>query len=378
MRKNLSVMLSAGLGAGLMYLFDPRFGRRRRALLRDKAVHAAHKTRDAVDVTSHDAANRLQGLRAGLGSLWQADEPVSDQVLAERVRARLGRYCSHPSAVEVHAAQGRVTLGGPILAEEEGPLVKAVGRVRGVREVENQLKTHTTPGKLPALQGRHPAPGRRFELLQTNWSPTARLLAGAAGAAGTAYGLTRRGPLGAMVGLAGVTVLTRAATNMDFQRMIGRTGGGERAIDVQKSIHILAPIERVFELWSNYENLPHFMSHVQSVRRLDDGRWRWTVTGPVGAPIEWDAVTTEHRAPELIAWRTDRGALVEHEGSARFFAQDDGSTTVQVRMRYRPPAGWAGQMVAHWLGADPKHQIDEDLARMKTFIERGGEERVAQ
>lgn len=377
MRKNLSVMLSAALGAGLMYLFDPHFGRRRRALLRDKAVHAAHKSRDSMDTTAHDLANRMQGMRAGVGSLMHREAEVSDRVLAERVRSRLGRYCSHPSAVEVHAEQGRVSLKGPILADEAKRLARSVRAVRGVREVDNQLEEHATAEHVPALQGRHPAVGRRFELLQSNWSPSARLVAGAAGTAGTAYGLTRRGPLGALVGLASVTLLTRAATNMDLRRMAGLAARTRRPIDIQKSIHIHAPVERVFELWSNYENLPHFMSHVQSVRRIDDRRWRWTLAGPAGAPVEWDAVTTEQRPNESLGWRTAPGSMVEHEGRAHFEPRPDGSTMVQVHMRYQPPAGVAGQMLANWLGADPRHRMDEDLMRMKTFIERGAPEREA-
>jgi uncharacterized membrane protein len=44
---------------------------------------------------------------------------------------------------------------------------------------------------------------------------------------------------------------------------------------------------------------------------------------------------------------------------------------VTVRLSYSPPAGAIGHGIATLLGADPKRQMDDDLARMKAFIERG-------
>ncbi len=41
MNKGLRLMSVAGLGAGLMYLFDPDRGKRRRALVRNKITHAS-------------------------------------------------------------------------------------------------------------------------------------------------------------------------------------------------------------------------------------------------------------------------------------------------------------------------------------------------
>jgi len=40
-------------------------------------------------------------------------------------------------------------------------------------------------------------------------------------------------------------------------------------------------------------------------------------------------------------------------------------------MSYTPPAGVIGHGLATLIGADPKAQMDDDLARMKAFIERG-------
>jgi uncharacterized membrane protein len=44
---------------------------------------------------------------------------------------------------------------------------------------------------------------------------------------------------------------------------------------------------------------------------------------------------------------------------------------VDIRLSYNPVAGGMGHAVAAMFGADPKTQMDEDLARMKTLIETG-------
>jgi hypothetical protein len=60
-----SMLVGAGLGAGLMYILDPQMGRRRRALARDKMVSMGHTAQDAAGVVSRDMRNRAQGLASG-------------------------------------------------------------------------------------------------------------------------------------------------------------------------------------------------------------------------------------------------------------------------------------------------------------------------
>ena len=152
MNKALTFGVGLGLGTGLMYLLDPDRGKRRRALLRDKSVWAARKTGECVEVTARDLGNRTKGLVAKIQSRFSS-EPVDDTVLVDRVRAKLGRVVSHPSAIHVTAQNGNVTLNGPILAAEVPELLACVNRVRGVNEVANNLEVHEAAGNHPALQG---------------------------------------------------------------------------------------------------------------------------------------------------------------------------------------------------------------------------------
>jgi len=221
-------LAGAGVGAGLMYALDPEQGRRRRALARDQAVHLLRKSRDAVDATVRDATNRARGMLAEARARLAPPEAVPDDVLVGRVREKLGHYCAHPGSIEVTATNGRVTLTGVILASEVHRLVRTVRRVRGVRAVESRLEVHERPDDVPGLQGGIARTGERPELLQSSWSPTARVLAGAAGAAFLASTSARRSLLARLVGVAAMGLLARAVTNVDPRALLGTPGHARR------------------------------------------------------------------------------------------------------------------------------------------------------
>lgn len=191
MNKGLAFGAGLGLGSGLMFLFDPDRGNRRRALLRDKCVSAARKTGEGFEVTARDLRNRTQGLVTEVQSRFSS-EPVQDSVIVERVRAKLGRVVSHPRAVKVSVQNGRATLSGPILTAEVPEVLACVNKVKGVNQVINQLEPHDEPGDHPALQGGLERSGERFDLFQNNWSPTTRLLVGA-GVGAASFLLLKRG-----------------------------------------------------------------------------------------------------------------------------------------------------------------------------------------
>ncbi len=99
-----------GFGAGLIYLFDPDRGNRRRAMLRDKCVHTMHQAGDAVSSiggTCRDLSKRSYGLLAE-AKHWFRREKVADETLVARVRSHLGHYISHHSLIEVSANDGDV------------------------------------------------------------------------------------------------------------------------------------------------------------------------------------------------------------------------------------------------------------------------------
>ena len=372
------LLVAAGLGASAMYLLDPARGRRRRRLLADKLVHAAHVVSDEAGTTRRDLANHARGLAAAARRPFAGDD-ADDAVIRERVRAELGRAVSHPAAIDVSVNDGCVTLSGAVLSDEVASLLDQVSKVHGVREVEDVLDRHERAGSVPSLQGSSRKPARRFELQQENWTPTARLLTGIAGGLLVARALRARDRSGlesAALGMSGLGLLTRAATNLPYDRLLG-VGAGRRAITLQESINIAAPVDVVFDRLVALEQWPQWMSHVREVSssgRSTDGaqqRTHWVVDGPAGTRVSWDAVTTRVIPNELIAWKTVDGSAIRHAGRIRLVPTDQGTTRLDIQMSYNPVFGAAGHAIATLFRKDPKHQLDDDLARLKTTIETG-------
>jgi hypothetical protein len=218
----LSAIGGVTAGLGLMYFLDPNQGRRRRALMRDQMVHAAYKTGDAMDATSRDIANRARGAVAELRGRLR-NEAVSDDVLIERVRARVGAVVGHASAIHVDVRDELVTLSGPILAHDLDRLLRRVAAVRGVREVDNRLEVHAEPGNVPGLQGapRAPRGGEVFDLMQRNWSPSTRFFTGLTGAGLAGWGLKRLDTAGIALATVGLGLVSRAIANLPISRLSG-------------------------------------------------------------------------------------------------------------------------------------------------------------
>ena len=358
-----------GLGAGLMFMFDPDRGRRRRALARDQMAHAARILARATGATSRDLTHRIYGAMAESGNLFRREE-ISDDVLTDRVRARIGRSVSHPHAISVTVNNGHVSLSGPVLAHEAPRLLSGVSSVRGVKGIENVLTVHTEAENISSLQGGRPRTGDRFALMQTNWSPTARLMAGLTGGALMANCLARRDLVSAALGTLGFGLFMRSATNLEMKTLLG-VGRDRQPIRVQKTINIHAPVEQVFGFWTDYRNFPRFMSKVREARPTGNGRSHWIVSGPAGLPIEWTAEITEQVPNKVLAWKSLPGSTVRHGGAVHFEPVHEGSTRVHVEMCYHPIGGAMGHALAKLFGSDPKSEMDADLLRMKTFIEKG-------
>ena len=370
MASKASALGGFGIGAGLMYLLDPDRGRRRRALVRDRVSSRIGDSEAFLGKTARDSANRTRGLVARARGRLGADGRVSDEVLVERVRSKLGRYVSHPGAIDVEAHGGWVVLRGAILAGESEALLGAVASVPGVHHVENELEVHENPDDVPALQGAGRRTGQTSELGQERWSPAFRFAAGTVGAGMTLLGLRRLGLLGTATAAAGVGLLARGVSNRPVRRLTG-VGAGRRAVDFQKTVTVEAPLDDVYEFWSRLEEFPRIMSHIEEVREIGPGRTRWKATGPLGTTVSWNAVETARVPGELLAWRSEPGSQIDNAGIVRFEPAGEDATRVDVRLSYNPPAGSVGDVVANVFGVDPKSAMDEDLMRFKSRVEDG-------
>jgi uncharacterized membrane protein len=178
----------------------------------------------------------------------------------------------------------------------------------------------------------------------------------------------------AVLGVAALDLFTGRRLTRDGEQastMRGRTAA-DRGIRVSETVTVARPREEVYRFWRNLTNLPQFMEHLEAVQVLDDRRSHWRASAPAGSSVEWDAEIIEDQPNELISWRSIQDADVPNTGTVRFrVAPGNRGTEIHVTLRYDPPAGRLGAMVAKLFGEEPAEQVKSDLRRLKQVLETG-------
>jgi uncharacterized membrane protein len=146
--------------------------------------------------------------------------------------------------------------------------------------------------------------------------------------------------------------------------------GGRRGIHVEEAVTINKPVADVYRFWRNFENLPQFMKHLDSVAVREGGISHWVARGPAGMKVEWDARIINEIDGKVIGWQSLEGSTISTAGSVNFDAAPQG-TRVTVHLQYNPPAGKLGAAVARLFGEEPNLQVREDLHRLKQLFETG-------
>ncbi len=143
-------------------------------------------------------------------------------------------------------------------------------------------------------------------------------------------------------------------------------------IHVQKSVTLMKPVAEVYSFWRDFQNLPQIMTHLESVKVIDQRHSHWIARGPVNSRIEWDAEIIDERENEFLVWRSCAGADVENRGSVQFTSALNGEATeLIVAIDYAPPAGRVGAAFAKLFGEEPEQQVREDLRHFKALMETG-------
>ncbi len=173
----------------------------------------------------------------------------------------------------------------------------------------------------------------------------------------------------------GVTALDLLDAQRHSKKSVGtrfRRGTFAQPIHVTQWISVNRSPAEVYGMWRNFENLPRFMDHLDSVEVIDEVRSRWRAIPLGGLTLEWDAEITEDRPNELIAWRALEGGQLPNWGSVRFEPAPGGrGTEVRLELQYEPPGGVVGKAFAKLFGALPAHQVGEDLRKFKQAVETG-------
>ena len=347
----------AAAGALLMYMLDPDRGSARRATSTTALRSAGSRTGSALGNAWHGIGERIGTMAR------EAGHTASD--LIDDAATGAGRLMDETGSRASRMLESSKPNGSAQRALEN--TYDSASRMAG--EAGARADAAASRFSRMASQAAGKAMGALHMESRDDLSALLRNPAVVGGGLLGLFGLMRRSPMAAALGLAGLALATRSSGG-GLASMFGLGGGRGQRIDLEKSIRIDASPDDVYELWSNYENFPRFMSHVLEVRDLGRRRSHWVVQGPAGTQFEFDSILTEQSKGRRLAWRSEPGAEIENSGSVRFEPYR-GGTLVTVRLSYTPPAGALGHGLAALLGSDPKRQMDDDLARMKHFVERG-------
>lgn len=211
-----------------------------------------------------------------------------------------------------------------------------------------------------------------------------RVASTVAGGALVAYGIKQGGLAGAALSLFGGGLLLRGTTghcsvykaldintsdeeNPDSPYRKGRSG----KVHVAKSVTINKSQQELYSFWRNFENLPQFMSHLESVKKIDNRRSHWRAKAPIGSSVEWDAEITSDQENARIGWKSVEGADVPNSGVVEFIPTSNRGTEVKVTLTYAPPAGKIGALIAKLFGEEPSQQVADDLRHFKRLMESG-------
>jgi uncharacterized membrane protein len=211
-----------------------------------------------------------------------------------------------------------------------------------------------------------------------------RLASAMAGGALAFYGLRQRTLGGLCLTIAGTALLHRGVTGHcngyealglstnDARNISGISGEPvARDVHVEKAIAIDKSPEELFSFWRQFQNLPQFMKHLESVTCTGLNRSHWVAKGPGGKNVEWDAEIYNEKPNEMIAWRSLEGADIVNAGSVHFKPLGARGTEVKVILNYNAPGGKISAFLAKLFGHEPGQMIAEDLRRLKQILETG-------
>jgi uncharacterized membrane protein len=296
------------------------------------------------------------GIQVGTYDITQVAKPV------RQIGRRLQTGATRVDEIALARALGWFSIGLG-LAEVVAP--RKVARLVGTRNHRGTVRMfglREIASGITILSGRRPAGGL--------WSRVGGDILDLAflGSNLASRDADRKRALAATAAVTGVTVLDAVCA----QRLSAREGGREGVVRGRTSVIVNRPPEECYRFWRDFENLPRFMSYLESIRTIGDRRWHWVAKAPGDIRIEWDAEMVDDTPNERISWRSLPGADVPNSGSVRFERAPGGrGTIVRIEMAYGRPGHAIAAAFAKLVGKVPEQLVYKDLRRFKQVLETG-------
>jgi uncharacterized membrane protein len=148
------------------------------------------------------------------------------------------------------------------------------------------------------------------------------------------------------------------------------------ALSIKRSVTVNRPVEEVYAFWQDFENLPRFMKHLDSVQSTGENTSRWSAGAAQGESVHWDVQLVESQPNKLLSWKTVGVSDITGHGRVEFRAAPGGrGTEVRATISYQVPGGAAGKRLARMFRDVPGVKIENQLNIFKQIMETGEEVR---
>ena len=133
-------------------------------------------------------------------------------------------------------------------------------------------------------------------------------------------------------------------------------------------VEVDAPIELVWQLWSDLEQMPRWMKWIDSVKVLEDkpelSRWK-LASGSL--ELTWLSRIVKLLPLQIIQWESVDG--LPNRGAVRFYSRQEKSI-VRLTVAYSVP-GWLGLIMDNlFLGRVVESTIKADLERFRQYVDQ--------
>ncbi len=135
-----------------------------------------------------------------------------------------------------------------------------------------------------------------------------------------------------------------------------------------------APIEKVWEVWSDLDAMPLWMTWIESVKTVDDETkvlpdiTEWTLAAN-GFRFKWKAKINERVEKERLNWESIGG--LPTKGCVNFTSNNENQTIVKLIISYELPKMIARMMEKNILGDLVTKELQTNLNNFKKLVESG-------
>lgn len=131
-------------------------------------------------------------------------------------------------------------------------------------------------------------------------------------------------------------------------------------------VELAVPVDLVWQLWSDLENMPHWMDWIESVQITDEDPTlsRWQLASR-GVEFSWLSRILKQVPHQIIQWESVDG--LPNRGAIRFYDRKEHGSIVKMSIAFKIP-GIVGQLVDRlFLGRIVESHIRSDLERFRDY-----------